>query len=117
MVKTLSTNAYTLVSINISISPQISLDYYIHQGCLLALYFSILSVYSLGYILKASNIMEWRYGILILNGLYVVNNNFLDNCIHSVIVEKDFLDGCFGCLNTFFIVIGVMISVHKIIYG
>jgi hypothetical protein len=52
-------------------------------------------------------------GILLLDGLNMVNNHFLDDSLFSVRDEQESVDGALTCLDTFCVASGAMVSVHK----
>jgi len=67
----------------------------------------------MGYLLEVIGIIGQLHVILVLDGLEMVNNHFVDGSLLSVRAEKDSIDGALGCLDTFYFASCVMVSSHK----
>jgi hypothetical protein len=83
----------------------------------LSLYLYVLSANDLGYLLEAACIAEYIHGILFLDGLNMVNNNFVDDSLLLMRVEREFIDGALACLDTSCFALGVVVSVHNYFFG
>jgi len=69
-----------------------------------------------GYLLEEMCIAEQVRGILLSNGLEMLNNHFVDDYLIFISVDQGFANVALSCLDTFCATLGIMVSAHKIDY-
>jgi len=88
-------------------------NWFILHGCPLAPYLYFITVDALGCSLKVAHFYGKIRGIFLLDGCEMFNNDFANDSLLLVSVERSSIDSAHAFFDTFYLELGVVVSDHK----